>query len=184
MSDVAQKGAVDRPSTETWTPGHGPDLSRAPWRINEASDHKQRVDWQEFWQYRELLYFLVWKEIKVRYKQTALGVIWAVLQPVMTMVVFSIFFGRLAGLGRSTNGIPYPVYVYAGLLPWTFFATAIGNSTNALVGNTNLITKVYFPRVLVPLATIFAGLVDFVLSFGVLPARCLRRAASASCSPR
>lgn len=122
----------------------------------------------ELWRYRELFYFLTWRDVKIRYKQTALGAAWAILQPVMTMVVFTIFFGRLAGLNKFTHGIPYPVYVFAGLLPWTFFANAVGNSANSLVGSSNLITKVYFPRLVIPFAAVGAALVDLAVSFGVL----------------
>jgi lipopolysaccharide transport system permease protein len=126
------------------------------------------INWAEIWRYRELLYFLTWRDVKVRYKQTALGAAWAILQPFMTMVVFSLFFGRLAGLGQKTGGIPYPIYVYAGLLPWTFFANAVANSGNSLVGSSNLITKVYFPRLVIPLAAVGAGFVDLAVSFVVL----------------
>jgi lipopolysaccharide transport system permease protein len=115
------------------------------------------INWSEIWRY-----------IKIRYKQTVLGAAWAILQPFMTMVVFSLFFGRLAGLGQKTGGVPYPIYVYAGLLPWTFFANAIANSGNSLVGSSNLITKVYFPRLVIPLAAVGSGLVDLGVSFGVL----------------
>jgi lipopolysaccharide transport system permease protein len=126
------------------------------------------VRWSELWLYRELLYFLTWRDVKIRYKQTVLGAAWAILQPFMTMVVFSLIFGRLAGLGAKTGGVPYPVYVYAGLLPWTFFAGAITNSANSLVGSANLVTKVYFPRLIIPLAAAGAGLVDLAVSFVVL----------------
>src|SRR5207245_738248 len=102
------------------------------------------------------------------YKQATLGAAWAILQPFMTMVVFSLLFGRLAGLEQRTGGIPYPIYVYAGLLPWTFFANSIGNSGNSLIGSSNLITKVYFPRLTIPLAAVGAGLVDLAVSFAVL----------------
>jgi lipopolysaccharide transport system permease protein len=122
----------------------------------------------ELWHYRELLYFLTWRDVKVRYKQTALGAAWAILQPFLTMVVFSVFFGRLAGLGARTGGVPYPIYVYAGLLPWTFFATAVGSSSNSVVGSVNLISKVYFPRLIIPLAAVGSGLVDLAVSFVVL----------------
>src|SRR2546425_3658098 len=105
---------------------------------------------KEIWEYRELLYFLCWRDIKLRYKQTVLGAAWAILQPFMTMVVFSLFFGRLAGLDHKTGGVPYPIYVYAGLLPWTFFANSISNSGNSLISSSNLITKVYFPRLVIP----------------------------------
>jgi lipopolysaccharide transport system permease protein len=126
------------------------------------------INWREIWRYRELLYFLTWRDVKVRYKQTVLGAAWAILQPFMTMVVFSIFFGRLAGLGAKTGGVPYPIYVFAGLLPWTFFANAIAGSGKSLVGSANLITKVYFPRLVIPLAAVGAGLVDLGVSFAVL----------------
>lgn len=144
-----------------------PALEGHSWRTNEA-EGLSRFNWLELWSYRELLYFLMWKEVKVRYKQTMLGVAWAVIQPVMTMIVFSIFFGRLAGLGHQTGGVPYPIYVYTALLPWTFFASSISSSSSSLVGNVNLITKVYFPRLIIPLGTIFASLVDLAISFGVL----------------
>jgi len=121
---------------------------------------------REFWKYRELLYFLVWRDIKVRYKQTALGAAWAILQPVMTMVVFSVFFGRLAKV--PSDGIPYPIFAYAALLPWQLFAYALSESANSLVGSQNLIKKVYFPRLVVPVASVLAGLVDFAISFVVL----------------
>ncbi|MFQ5730913.1 MAG: ABC transporter permease [Planctomycetaceae bacterium] len=124
---------------------------------------------QELWQYRELLYFLTWRDIKVRYKQTLLGAAWAVVQPVMMMVVFSLVFGRFAGLGdRIEGGIPYPVYTFAALLPWNLFATALTQSSNSLINNEHLITKVYFPRVFIPLSSILAGLVDFAIAFTVL----------------
>jgi lipopolysaccharide transport system permease protein len=126
------------------------------------------INGSEIWRYRELLYFLTWRDVKIRYKQTVLGAAWAILQPFMTMVVFSIFFGRLAGLGQKTGGVPYPIYVYAGLLPWTFFANSIATGGNCLVGNSNLITKVYFPRLVIPLASVGAGLVDLAVSFLVL----------------
>jgi lipopolysaccharide transport system permease protein len=120
----------------------------------------------ELWEYRELLYFLLWRDIKVRYKQTALGAAWAILQPVMTMMIFSLFFGRLAKV--PSDGIPYPVFVYAALLPWQLFAYALAESANSLVGNQNLIKKVYFPRLMVPISSVLAGLVDFAISFLVL----------------
>src|SRR5215217_1359325 len=119
---------------------------------------------RSLWEYRELLYFLVWRDIKVRYKQTALGAAWAILQPVMTMVVFTVFFGRLAKLGDKTGGIPYPIYVYTGLLAWTFFANSITKCSNSLVSSANLITKVYFPRLIIPLSAVGAGLVDLAIS--------------------
>jgi lipopolysaccharide transport system permease protein len=120
----------------------------------------------ELWEYRELLYFLVWRDVKVRYKQTALGAAWAIIQPFFTMVVFSVFFGRLAKM--PSDGIPYPLFAYAGLVPWTFFANALTQASNSLVGSGNLIRKVYFPRLVVPLSSVLSGIVDFLLAFGVL----------------
>jgi len=120
----------------------------------------------ELWEYRELLYFLTWRDIKVRYKQTALGAAWAILQPVLTMVVFSLFFGRLAKM--PSDGIPYPIFSYAALVPWTFFAFGLSQSANSLVGGQNLLKKVYFPRLVMPIATVLAGAVDCALAFGVL----------------
>ncbi len=120
----------------------------------------------ELWEYRELLYFLVWRDIKVRYKQTALGAAWAILQPVLTMVVFSVFFGRLAKV--PSDGIPYPLFALAALVPWQLFAYAVSESTNSLVVSQNLIKKVYFPRLVIPIASVLAGLVDFAISFVAL----------------
>jgi len=125
-----------------------------------------RLNLGALWDYRELLYFLVWRDIKVRYKQTALGALWAVLQPVLTMLVFTLLFGRLAKV--PSDNIPYPVFVYSALLPWQLFAYALTESSNSLVGSQNLITKVYFPRLVIPLASVLAGLVDFGISFVVL----------------
>jgi len=118
------------------------------------------------WTYHELLYFLVWRDVKVRYKQTVLGVAWAVLQPLMMMVIFSVLFGRVAGI--PSDGIPYPLFAYGGLLAWTFFAAAVTNSGNSLVGSAHLITKVYFPRIIIPTAAVCAAAVDLILSFVVL----------------
>jgi lipopolysaccharide transport system permease protein len=120
----------------------------------------------ELWYYRELLYFLVWRDVKVRYKQTALGAAWAIIQPFFTMVVFSLFFGRLAGV--PSDGVPYPIFSFAALVPWTFFANGLSQSANSLVASQNLLKKIYFPRLAIPIATVLAGLVDFVLAFAVL----------------
>lgn len=120
----------------------------------------------ELWRYRELLYFLVWRDVKVRYKQTVLGVGWAILQPVATMIVFSLFFGGLAGV--PSDGVPYPVFSFAALVPWTFFAQGLLQSANSLVTNQNLITKVWFPRLAIPVSAVLAGAVDFALAFLVL----------------
>ncbi len=143
---------------------HGGD---APLHVHiEASKGWVSLKLRELWEYRELLYFLTWRDIKVRYKQTALGAAWAIIQPFFTMVVFSLFFGRLAKI--PSDGIPYPIFSFAALVPWTFFANGLGQSANSLVGNANLIKKIYFPRLAVPIATILSGVVDFVLAFVVL----------------
>jgi len=118
------------------------------------------------WEYRELLYFLTWRDIKVRYKQTVLGVAWAIIQPFFTMAVFSIFFGRLAKI--PSDGVPYPLFSYAALVPWTFFAHGLSQSSDSLVASANLLKKVYFPRLIIPIAAIFSSVVDFVLAFIVL----------------
>ena len=120
----------------------------------------------ELWLYRELLFFFVWRDIKVRYKQTILGLLWAVLQPLFTMVIFSLFFGRLAGI--PSDGIPYPIFSFAALVPWTFFANGLNQSANSLVNNANMLKKIYFPRLTMPTASIIASLVDFILAFVVL----------------
>jgi lipopolysaccharide transport system permease protein len=121
---------------------------------------------KDLWQYRELLFFLTWRDIKVRYKQTTLGAAWAVIQPLFTMLVFTLFFGRLAKV--PSDGIPYPLFSYTALLPWQLFAYALTESSNSVVANERLITKVYFPRLVVPLASILAGLVDFAIAFALL----------------
>lgn len=120
----------------------------------------------ELWEYRELLYFLTWRDIKVRYKQTAIGAAWAIIQPFFAMVIFSIFFGQLAKI--PSDGIPYPIFAYCALLPWQLFAHALNESSNSLVANQGLITKVYFPRLIIPVAPVLAGLVDFGIAFLVL----------------
>ncbi len=121
---------------------------------------------RELWEYRELVYFLIWRDIKVRYKQTVLGASWAILQPFLTMVVFSLFFGRLAKI--PSDGLPYPIFSYAALVPWTLFANGLRQASNSLVGSANLIKKVYFPRLALPLAAVLSGGVDFMLAFLVL----------------
>ncbi len=120
----------------------------------------------QLWDYRELVYFLTWRDIKVRYKQTVLGAAWAILQPLMTMLVFSIVFGRLAKV--PSDGIPYPLFTYTALVPWTLFANGLAQSANSLVGNAALIRKVYFPRLAIPISTVLAAAVDFLLAFSVL----------------
>lgn len=120
----------------------------------------------EIWDRRELLYFLTWREVKVRYKQTLLGAAWALLQPLFTMVIFSLFFGRLAKL--PSDGIPYPVFAFTALVPWIFFSNGLTQSANSLINNSQLITKIYFPRLLVPTAAVLGGVIDFLLAFGLL----------------
>jgi lipopolysaccharide transport system permease protein len=120
----------------------------------------------ELWEYRELLYFLTWRDIKIRYKQTALGAAWAVIQPVFTMLVFSIFFGKLARM--PSDGIPYPIFSFAALVPWTLFVYGLTQASNSLVGSSNLIRKVYFPRLVIPISSLFSGVVDFLIAFAIL----------------
>jgi lipopolysaccharide transport system permease protein len=141
-------------------------LPAEPLVVIQPSKKWSLLSLKDIWAYRELLFFLTWRDVKVRYKQTALGAAWAILQPLFMMIIFTIFFGRLAGVASS--GIPYPLFALAGLVPWTFFSNAITASGNSLVGSANLITKVYFPRLIVPAAAMLAGLVDFVLAFAML----------------
>jgi lipopolysaccharide transport system permease protein len=141
-------------------------LPEQPLVIIEPNKAWGVLDFRDLWAYRELLYFLTWRDVKVRYKQTELGIAWAIIQPLFTMLVFTLFFGQLAGV--PSDNVPYPVFAYAGLLAWTFFANAITNSGNSLVGNANLITKVYFPRMIIPGAAVAAGLVDFAIAFLIM----------------
>lgn len=140
-------------------------MNTEPLVVIQPSQQWKLLSLKDLWAYRELLFFLTWRDVKVRYKQTALGAAWAVLQPLFMMVIFTIFFGRLAGV--DSGGIPYPLFALAGLVPWTFFSNAITQSGNSLVGSSHLITKVYFPRLIVPAAAMLAGLVDFALAFGL-----------------
>ena len=143
-------------------------ISDAPLIVIEPPRAWRALNLRELFAHRELLYFMIWRDVKVRYKQTALGVAWAVIQPLLTMMIFTIFFGRLAGV--PSDNFPYPVFAYAALLPWTFFSNAVINSGNSLVGSSQLITKVYFPRLIIPAASVGAGLVDFVIAFVVFVA--------------
>jgi lipopolysaccharide transport system permease protein len=120
----------------------------------------------ELWDYRELLYFFIWRDVKVRYKQTALGLAWAILQPFFTMLIFSLFFGRLAKV--PSDGVPYPIFAFTALLPWTFFAHGVTQSANSVVNNSNLVKKVYFPRMMIPIAAVLSGLADLLPGFVVL----------------
>lgn len=126
------------------------------------------VDVRELWRFRDLLLLLIWRDVQVRYRHAALGVAWAVLQPLITMIIFSVIFGRLAGLNQQTGAIPYPVFVIAGLLPWTLFSSGIVQAGSSLLNSQHLITKVYFPRLIVPLSVVGVALVDFLVSLGLL----------------
>jgi lipopolysaccharide transport system permease protein len=159
LDGLDASGAVDSP------PADRPTIVILPAR------GWQLINVRELWQFRELIFFLTWRDVKVRYKQTLLGAAWAVLQPAMMMVVFTIFFGRMARV--SSGGLPYPLFAYAGLLPWTCFATAITSAGNSVVGSERLITKIYFPRLAVPFAAAGAAAVDFVVAFGLLVAMML-----------
>jgi lipopolysaccharide transport system permease protein len=154
FTEVTPSRAVSAPSVER---------SELPHTRIEPSKGWISLGLRDLWQYRELLFFLAWRDIKVRYKQTALGAAWAVIQPLFTMLVFTLFFGRLAKV--PSDGIPYPLFSYTALLPWQLFAYALTESSNSVVANERLITKVYFPRLIVPLASILSGLVDFVIAF-------------------
>jgi lipopolysaccharide transport system permease protein len=163
----------------TTRPPDGPDLARAvpetvalsppvaPTTVRIEPPHGWlELRLHEVWQYRELLYFFVWRDVKVRYKQTVIGIVWVVLQPLMTMGVFTLFFGRLAKL--PSDGLPYPVFYFSALVPWTYFSTALQNCTSVVVDNQRVITKVYFPRLILPLSAVVSGLVDFAIGFVVL----------------
>jgi lipopolysaccharide transport system permease protein len=141
-------------------------LPEHPLVVIEPSKGWIPLNLQDLWQYRDLLYILTMRDIKVRYKQTVLGALWAIIQPLFTMLIFTLFFGRLAGM--PSDGIPYPLFAYAALLPWTFFSNAVTGSGNSLVGNANLITKIYFPRMIIPIASVASGLLDFLIAFGLL----------------
>ena len=137
-----------------------------PVTVIERKPGWQFIDVGELWRFRELLFFFVWRDVKVRYKQTVLGAAWAILQPLATMGAFAIFLGRVASSPDAT--VPYPLFVFAGLLPWTFFSTAVSSASNSVIGNERLVTKVYFPRLLVPLSTVLAATVDFAIAFAML----------------
>lgn len=132
----------------------------------QPSNGWRALNLREFWRYRELLYFLSWRDIKVRYKQTALGALWAILQPFLTMLIFSLFFGNLAKM--PSDGIPYPIFAFAALVPWTFFSNGLTQSGNSLVQSAGMLKKVYFPRLIVPISSILSGVVDFLFAFLVL----------------
>jgi lipopolysaccharide transport system permease protein len=137
-----------------------------PVTIIERKPGWQIVDLQELWRYRELLFFLTWRDVKVRYKQTALGAAWAILQPLANMIVFTVFLGRMAGI--DSVSVPYSLYVFSGMLAWLFFSNAITSAGTSVVGNQNLVTKIYFPRLIIPMAAVGAGIVDFLIGFVIL----------------
>ncbi|MGC8835052.1 MAG: ABC transporter permease [Armatimonadota bacterium] len=170
MSSVNGKDTVvsehETAAEEEKTPQTISEAKDAPVIVIEPSRGWVSLQLAELWRYRELLYFLVWRDVKVRYKQTVLGAAWAVIQPFFTMVVFSLFFGKLAKI--PSDGVPYPIFSYAALVPWTFFSSALSQSSNSLVGSANLITKVYFPRLVIPISSALSPLPDFAIAFAVL----------------
>jgi len=137
-----------------------------PITIIKPSKGWSALNLRDLWNYRELLYFLIWRDIKVLYKQTVIGAAWAILQPLLTMVVFTIFFGKIAKI--PSEGIPYPIFSYSGLLIWTYFSSGVSNSGNSLIGSANLITKVYFPRLIIPLSSSLSGVVNYSIAFLIL----------------
>jgi lipopolysaccharide transport system permease protein len=160
LKDIsATEGRSSTPTTDSTT-------SENPLILIDAESFSLKLALREIWAYRELLFFLTWRDIKIRYKQTLLGASWAIIQPLFAMLLFTLFFGRLARM--PSDDIPYPVFAYAGLLPWTFFSNAITNAGNSLIGSSSLITKIYFPRVIIPAAAVLAGLLDFAIAFLLL----------------
>ena len=170
MSSVEEKDTVvsdsETAEKEDKTTQTTSEAKEAPVIVIEPSRGWVSLQLAELWRYRELLYFLVWRDVKVRYKQTVLGAAWAIIQPFFTMVVFSLFFGKLAKI--PSDGVPYPIFSYAALVPWTFFSSALSQSSNSLVGSANLITKVYFPRLVIPISSALSPLPDFAIAFSVL----------------
>jgi lipopolysaccharide transport system permease protein len=159
----AEKSVTSSPPVGVLSTG---SATRNPIVVIQPSKGLFHLDLAAVWQYRELLYFLIWRDVKVRYKQTILGAAWAILQPLMTMVIFTVIFGKLAKM--PSDGFPYPIFVYTALLPWTYFAQAIGRSSGSLVRSANLLRKVYFPRLIIPISAALSPLVDFSIAFVVL----------------
>jgi lipopolysaccharide transport system permease protein len=157
---VKEASVVRKDSLEIVSEPHR--LPDNPLVVIEPQKSWVALNLRDLWHYRDLLYILTERDIKVRYKQTAFGALWVIIQPLLTMLIFTLFFGKLAGI--SSDNIPYPIFAYAGLLPWTFFSNALTRSGNSLVGNSNLITKVYFPRMVIPISAVAAGLVDFFIA--------------------
>jgi lipopolysaccharide transport system permease protein len=162
ISKAGGSSIVEIVNREDRSPG---SVSRSPLVVIERSQPWIAINLRDLWFYRELLYFLVWRDLKVRYKQTVLGIAWVVFQPLFMTIIFTIFSGLVE---VPSNGVPYPLFAYAGLICWTFFSGAVSNTGNCLVGNAHLITKVYFPRLLIPIASILARLVDFGVAFILL----------------
>ena len=159
---------VSRPNKSSDIQSYKPadDLPDKPIIVIEARRRSLAVNLRDLWQFRDLFYILTLRDIKVRYKQTALGILWVIIQPLFMMIIFTVLFGRFAAM--PSDGIPYPIFFYSGLLPWIFFSASVNNSGNSLVGNSSLITKVYFPRMIIPIAAVGSGLIDFAVSFGLL----------------
>lgn len=160
---ASRNNAVTEPAGQVGDQPHEAAGDERPLTVIRPRRGWQALELADLWRYRELLYFLMWRDIKVRYKQTVLGVAWAVLQPLAATIVFAVFFGRLAGLDSSSK-FPYPVFVYAAILPWTFFAESVSQASQSLIASANLLTKVYFPRLIIPFAAVAAMLVDFAIS--------------------
>jgi len=150
------------------TAGESTQPEDVPTLVIEPPKGWPTLESRELWQYRELLYFLTWRNILIRYKQAVLGVLWAVLNPVITMVVFTLVFNRLLGVGSGSYGVPYAVFTFTGLLPWNLFATSLSSAGSSLVGNANLLTKVYFPRLVIPSSAVLSTLLDFLIGLAVL----------------
>ena len=150
------------------TDARSAQLENVPTLVIEPPKGWARLEVRELWQYRELLYFLTWRNILIRYKQAVLGVLWAVLNPVITMVVFTVLFNKVLGVGSGSYGVPYAVFAFSGLLPWNLFAMSLSGAGTSLVGNANLLTKVYFPRLVIPSSAVLSTLLDFLIGFAVL----------------
>lgn len=161
---VNEANPVSGNSSEVISQRH--ELPEKPLVVIEPSKNLVALNLRDLWHYRDLFYILTMRDVKVRYKQTFLGVAWAIIQPLFTMIIFSLLFGRLANM--PSDGVAYPLFAFAGLLPWTFFSNAVTNSGNSLVGSSNLITKVYFPRMVIPFAAVAAGLLDLLVAFGLM----------------
>jgi lipopolysaccharide transport system permease protein len=159
---VPQNSSTGLPESSSVSSANPYSLPEKPVVVIGASKPWVSLNLRDLWAYRELLYFLAWRDVKVRYKQTLLGAAWAIIQPLVTMIIFTYFFGVLARM--PSEGVPYPIFFYAGLTLWTFFSNAVVSGGNSLIGNTNLITKVYFPRLIIPSASVSAGLIDFIIA--------------------